>query len=95
MEVARLREEVVVGLREEEVAVGGAVDEDSVDARRTQVSCRIELPAASCGEHRVHIHVMKGVGCGGKTVAEPFVNGPHSHPNRNLLVVFRRVFLVR
>ena len=95
MELVNGRNEEVIRLGKHKLFRQTSVDEDSVDARRTQVSCRVELPAASCGEHRVHIHVMKGVWCSGKTVAEPFVNGPHPHTNRNLLVVFRRVFLVR
>ena len=89
MEVARLREEVVVGLREEEVAVGGAVDEDSVDAGRSLVAGGVVLTAQTFGEHGVHVHVGQGVGGNGGAVAKLFVDRPRLHAFRNLLVAFR------
>ena len=88
MKIARLCEEIVVGLCEEEMAVGLSVDEYPVDAGCSLVASRIVFSTQTLGEGGVHIHIRKGVWRHGGTVAKLLVDRPRLHAFGDFLVAF-------
>ena len=78
-------------LREDELVGLGSVDEDAVDARRTEVARRVVLATQARGVDGVHEHVRHGVYLRLLTVAELRVDGPHLYAARHFLVGTERV----
>ena len=94
MEVFYLLGDIAVGVGEEKLAGGGAVDEDAVQTRREVVAHRAVLAIAARAVDAVLKKVGHGVERGGGDIAEGAVDGPGPNTLGHLLVGAGGVALV-